>query len=88
MFEIYKLVTRWGYKEGSYMVWTKIIEVYELFQLRKDNDAYDFATYASSSQVDGDIYLEYEVTDIKLKVRAPQFINEMKNIEAIDDEGV
>lgn len=28
------------------------------------------------------------MTDIKLGVREPRFINEMKNMEAIDDEGV
>lgn len=28
------------------------------------------------------------MTDIKLRVREPRFINEMTNMEAIDDEGV
>ena len=47
MSEIHRLVNTRGYKEGSYRLWTKILEIYEdFFQIRKDDDAYDFAAYA------------------------------------------
>lgn len=59
------MVNRWDYKEGTYRLWTKILEIYEnFFQITKDDDAYDFATYACPTQVDGDIIVEHDVDDI------------------------
>lgn len=58
------------------------------FQLRNDDDAYDFHAYACITEVDGDIYLEHDVNDIKLKVRVPRCINGMTNMEGLDDDGI
>ncbi|KAI5404128.1 hypothetical protein KIW84_051317 [Lathyrus oleraceus] len=44
-------------------MWTKILEIDKnFFQLRNDDDAYDFAAYACVTQVNGDIYLEHDVS--------------------------
>ncbi|KAI5443843.1 hypothetical protein KIW84_012480 [Lathyrus oleraceus] len=59
-----------------------------MYQIRNYDDVCDFAAYACANQVDGYLYLEHDVNDIKLGVREPRFINEMKNMEAIDDGGV
>lgn len=49
----------WGYKQGSYRIWTKSLEIDEnLFQWSNDDDAYVCAT-----QVNGDIYLEHDVSE-------------------------
>lgn len=89
MFEIHNLVKGWSYKEGSYRAWTKMVEIDEIsFQLSKDGDAYDFAAYSCISKHNGHIYLEHQVKDIKLKVRKPQFINEMIYMEGSEDESV
>lgn len=40
MFEIHKLVNKWGYKEGGYGLRTKFLKIDEnLFQILKDDDA-------------------------------------------------
>lgn len=81
MSEIHRLVNKWGYKEGSYRLWTKILEIDEdFFQIRKDDDAYNFAAYDCTTKVDGDIYLEHDVTDIELKVRVPKCVNRVTYI--------
>lgn len=36
-------------------------------KLSKDDGAYDFAVYSGVSKLDGHIYLEHQVNDIKLK---------------------
>lgn len=41
-----------------------------------------FATYACATQVDGDIYLEHDVSDIELKVKVPRCINGMRACKA------
>ncbi|KAI5420339.1 hypothetical protein KIW84_044213 [Lathyrus oleraceus] len=77
MSEVRKLVNRWGYKEGSYRLWMKILEIDEdFFQIRKDGDAYDFGAYAYTTQVDGDIYLKHDANDIKIESRPKKKIDD------------
>ncbi|KAI5447078.1 hypothetical protein KIW84_014794 [Lathyrus oleraceus] len=65
-----RLVNRWGYKEGSYRLWTKFLDIDEdLFHIRKDDDAYNFAAYDCATKVDGDIHLEHDVTNLELKAQ-------------------
>lgn len=55
-------------------MWTKILEIDEdFFQIRNDDDAYNFDVYAYATQVDGDIFVEYDV-------------NGVTSMEGIDDE--
>ncbi|KAI5447076.1 hypothetical protein KIW84_014792 [Lathyrus oleraceus] len=55
-----RLVNKWGYKEGSYGLWTKILEIDEdFFQIRKDDDAYNFAAYDCATKVDDDEVVEW-----------------------------
>lgn len=47
MVNIHKLVNVWGYIEGKYIIWTKILDIDEnFFEIRNNDDAYDFAVYA------------------------------------------
>ncbi|KAI5434587.1 hypothetical protein KIW84_021427 [Lathyrus oleraceus] len=83
------LVNMWGYKEGTYRLWTKIMEMDEgFFQITKDDDAYDFAAYSCATQVDGDIFFEHDVDDMKLRVRVPKCVNRVTGVEGLDDEVV
>ncbi|KAI5442352.1 hypothetical protein KIW84_011430 [Lathyrus oleraceus] len=47
-----------------------------------------FDAYVCATQVNGDIYLGHDVSDIKLEVRVPRCINGITYMEGLDDEGV
>ncbi|KAI5397557.1 hypothetical protein KIW84_063394 [Lathyrus oleraceus] len=80
-------MNKWGYKEGTYRLWTKILEIDEdLFQILKDGDAYDFVAYAYATNVDEDIFVEHDVDDIDVRVVAGLIGIPNKKIE--DDEYV
>ena len=54
MVSIHRLVTGWGYRQGTYRTWTKILEIDDnFFQIMRDDDCYDFAAYACATQVEG-----------------------------------
>ncbi|CAK8565929.1 unnamed protein product [Lathyrus sativus] len=72
----------WRYNEGTYKLWIKILEIdVDFLQIRKDDDAYDFAAYARVNQVDGDIFIEHDVKNMKLKGRV-QKMNELKKVNS------
>lgn len=52
-----------------------------------EDDAYDFSAYDFVCKLDGHIYMEHEVKDIYLRVREPQFIDEMSDIKGTNDVG-
>ncbi|XP_058741808.1 uncharacterized protein LOC131614203 [Vicia villosa] len=57
---IQNLISGWGYLEGSYKVWTKITDIDpNYFQIRSDDDAYDFGAYCCAMQVDGVLCVEH-----------------------------
>ena len=66
-----------------------ILEIYEnFFQITKDDDAYGFAAYACATQFDGDIFVEHDVDDIKLRVRVLKCVNGVIDIKIIHDKMV
>ncbi|CAK8575777.1 unnamed protein product [Lathyrus sativus] len=86
---VHKMVNRWGYKKGSYRLWTKFLEIDESFiQIRKDDDAYDFGSYCCAMVTDGDIFVEYDVKNMELGVREPKCVNRVTDMEGIEDEVV
>lgn len=53
MVNIHNLVNGWGYLEGTNRACNKILDIGEnFFQIRNNDDAYDFAAYACEMQVD------------------------------------
>ncbi|XP_058781430.1 uncharacterized protein LOC131655613 [Vicia villosa] len=86
---IHRLVMGWGYREGTYRIWTLIREIYEdYFQIRKDDDCYDFATYNCVNRIDGELFIEHDVVDIGATVRLPRCVNEVGEMEGSDEEEV
>ncbi|XP_058784822.1 uncharacterized protein LOC131659682 [Vicia villosa] len=50
-----KLLNEWGYNEGTFRVWTKVVEIDpNFFQIKKDDDCYDVVafSYANEDQSD------------------------------------
>ncbi|KAI5384162.1 hypothetical protein KIW84_071244 [Lathyrus oleraceus] len=86
---IRKLVNNWGYIKGTYKMWTKILNIYEnFFQIRNSDYAYDFAAYACAAEVDGEMFVEHDVTGIEIIVKSHMCMNEMVELDGFDDEGV
>ncbi|XP_058733420.1 uncharacterized protein LOC131605036 [Vicia villosa] len=70
MVSVHRMLIGWGYKEGSYRAWTKVVEIDpNLFQIKRDGDCYDFAAYASTNEVDGEMFLEPDVIHVSVSVR-------------------
>ncbi|CAI8586369.1 unnamed protein product [Vicia faba] len=51
----------------------------------KDDDYYDFAAYACGTQLDGEMFVEHDVTDIGASVSSPRCVNENVKMEGCDD---
>ncbi|KAI5432133.1 hypothetical protein KIW84_036037 [Lathyrus oleraceus] len=65
------------------------MEIYEnFFQITKDDDAYGFAAYACATQFEGDIFVEHDVDDIKLRIRVLKYVNGVTKVEGLDYEMV
>lgn len=89
MAKIRKLVNIWGYKEGTYRLWMNILEIDEdFFQIRKDDDAYNFAAYACATPVNRDICVEHDVKDIELEAGVLKCVNGVIDIKIIYDKVV
>ncbi|KAI5417211.1 hypothetical protein KIW84_042000 [Lathyrus oleraceus] len=56
--------------------------------IRSNDDAYDFAAYTCATEVDGKIFVEYDVTGIEVIVNSPRCVNEIIDLDGCDDEGV
>lgn len=52
-----------------------------------NDDAYDFAAYACATQVDVEMFVEHDVTDIEVTVKSPRCVNEMVELDGCNDEG-
>ncbi|KAI5409260.1 hypothetical protein KIW84_054895 [Lathyrus oleraceus] len=76
----------------STIVFGKLIDKWSMVNIHKlirNNDgAYDFAAYASTTEVDGEIFVEHDVTGIEIIVKSPRCVNEMVELDGCDDEGV
>lgn len=89
MVNIHNLVNGWGYIEWTYRIWTKILDIDEtFFQIRNNNDAYDFAAYACAIEECGEMIVEHDVTGIEVMVKSLRFVNEMVELDGCDDKGV
>lgn len=65
MVNIHKLVNERGYIEETYKIWTKVLDIDEnFFQISNNDDAYDFSAYACAIQVDGEMFVEHDITGI------------------------
>ncbi|XP_058783089.1 uncharacterized protein LOC131657741 [Vicia villosa] len=85
---IVKIVSRLGYEEGSFRVWTKVLEIQEGFlYIRSDDDAVDFAMYFSVMNVTGDLYVEHSKgVKFERSDRAPNCVNEEKQLDGLEEE--
>ncbi|XP_058749183.1 uncharacterized protein LOC131622170 [Vicia villosa] len=84
---IHRLVMGWGYREGTYRIWTLIREICEdYFQIRKDDDCYDFAAYNCANRIDGELFIEHDVVDMEATVRLPRCVNEVGEMEGSDED--
>ncbi|XP_058742255.1 uncharacterized protein LOC131614714 [Vicia villosa] len=89
MDSVHRLVMDWGYREGTYRIWTLIREICEdCFQLKKDDDCYDFAAYSCVNQIDGELFIEHDVDYSVASVRSPRCVNEVVEMEGSDEDDV
>ncbi|XP_058726497.1 uncharacterized protein LOC131597850 [Vicia villosa] len=89
MDSIHRLVMGWGYREGTYRIWTLIREISEdYFQIRKDEDCYDFAAYSCANLIDGELFIEHDVDDLGASVTSPRCVNEVVEMEGSDEDVV
>src|ERR1044072_7405599 len=89
MGSIHSLLTGWGYKEGTYRVWTLNREIDDnYFQIRMDEDCYDFAAYSCATQTDGVLFREHNVAVMGARVRLPRCVNEVSQMEGSDEDDV
>ncbi|XP_058741866.1 uncharacterized protein LOC131614273 [Vicia villosa] len=89
MVVIHNLLNGWGYIEGTYIIWTKIIEIDENhFQIRRDDDCYDLDAYACATQTSGELFLEHHITDLEVLVRCAKCVNEVVAPVVYDDERI
>ncbi|KAI5440921.1 hypothetical protein KIW84_010403 [Lathyrus oleraceus] len=72
MVNIHKLEDGRGYIEETFIIWTKILDIDEnVFHIRNNDDAYDFAAYACATEVDGEMFVGHDVTGIEVTVKSP-----------------
>ena len=63
-----------GYKKGTFRLWTKVLEIQEGYILiKKDDDAYDFASFFSAMNIVGHLFMEHsqgglDLDDLNLTV--------------------
>ncbi|KAI5414524.1 hypothetical protein KIW84_040139 [Lathyrus oleraceus] len=89
MVNIHKLVNGWGYIEGAYKIWTKILDIDgNFFQIRNNDDACNFAAYTCATEVDGEMFVKHDVTGIEVIVNIHRCLNGMVELDGRDDEGV
>ncbi|XP_058765177.1 uncharacterized protein LOC131638625 [Vicia villosa] len=89
MHHILNLVTGWGYLEGCFRLWTKIVDIDpNYFQITNDGDAYDFAAYCCAMQVDGEIFVEHDpsvVGNVTPKYVSDLEVSDEEIIEGFND---
>ncbi|KAI5441517.1 hypothetical protein KIW84_010843 [Lathyrus oleraceus] len=56
--------------------------------IRNNDDAYDFSAYACATEVDGEMFVEHDVTGIEVTVNSHRCMNEMVEINGCDNERV
>ncbi|XP_058751316.1 uncharacterized protein LOC131624382 [Vicia villosa] len=84
-----KLLNEWGYNEGTFRVWTKVVEIDpNFFQIKKDHDCCDVAAFSYANEVEGVIYVEHDVVDVSFSVVSPRCVNETDVMDQSDEEGV
>jgi len=82
---IKQLVCSWGYQEHEFRLWYKMEEVVnEFVQVNQDHIVDEIAMFAVSRGIDGQVYVEHNVTDMSIKVDMPQFVD--LNGSSEDDE--
>jgi len=73
---IKQLVCSWGYEEHEFRGWCKMEEIVnEFVQVNQDHIADEVAMYDVSRGVDGQLYVEHNVTDMSVKVDMPHFVD-------------
>lgn len=61
-----------GYKRNKFRVWSKLEGISDCyFEINNDHRAIDIATYAVGNSIEGHLYVEHNVKDIKVKVVKP-----------------
>ncbi|XP_058748392.1 uncharacterized protein LOC131621369 [Vicia villosa] len=84
-----KLLNEWGYNEGTFRVWTKVVEIDpNFFQIKKDDDCYDVVAFSYANEVEGFIYVEHDVVDVSFSVVSPRCVSETDVMDQSDEDGV
>jgi len=84
---IKQVVCSWGYQEHEFRLWCKMDEVVnEFVKLDQDHIADEVAMFAVSRGIDGQIYVEHNVTDMSVKVDMPHFVDLNGSKEEDEDE--
>lgn len=74
-----KLVSRLGYKDGSFMLWTKFLEIQEGYILLRKYDEYaNYASYFSSINNNGDLFVEHYMGNMDPGDNKPNCVNKEK----------
>ncbi|XP_058766938.1 uncharacterized protein LOC131640561 [Vicia villosa] len=58
------------------------------FQIKSDDDAFDFSAYSTATQTDGDMYVEHIVSGLELSGRTPRCVNDFVGLDATDEDAV
>jgi len=73
---IRQLVCSWGYQDHEIRVWCKMDRIVnEFVQVDQDSIAIEVAMYAIGEGIDGQIYVEHNVTNMSVKVDMPNFVD-------------
>jgi hypothetical protein len=73
---IRQLVCSWGYQEHEIRLWCKMDRIVnEFVQLDQDHIADEVAIHAVGDGIDGQIYVEHNVTNMSVKVNMPNFVD-------------
>lgn len=73
---IRQLVCSWGYQDHEIRLWCKMDRIENDFvQVDLDNIADEIAIYAVGEGIDGQIFVEHNVTNMSVKVDMPNFVD-------------
>jgi hypothetical protein len=76
----------WGYELNSFRIWSRF-DGYadDFFELKRDDDAYEVAVYACGSEVEGQVFVEHNVSHEGIEIDSD---SEGVNFSDSEDERV
>lgn len=84
-----KLVLDRGYKRNEFRVWSKLEGITECyFEVNMNDCALGVASFVVGDNTKCHLYVDYNVTDIKVKIVEPQCIEMSAGTDSSDDEAM